>query len=219
MSKFQITESIRKINNLRLSISQFSTSNQTIFPCYLGIIFFDDYNINLFKKLEFQLNFVFDSFFYGISNIECMRTLKKEYRSDLIHPTNYFYKIIKEEQNESNFNIGLGLTNLPLYSSYDKDLLYLFGEAHLDHNCAIVSSYNLRGNINESNENNEILNLRIIKEIIHEIGHLLLGSNHCLNKLCVMRFSKYIQDIEKKSLNFCIDCKQKLIKLRTEHNF
>lgn len=46
---------------------------------------------------------------------------------------------------------------------------------------------------------------RILKEVIHEIGHAL-GLHHCNNRRCVMSFSNSLVDTDYKSTEFCPDC-------------
>ncbi|NVM43993.1 MAG: hypothetical protein HWN79_03660 [Candidatus Lokiarchaeota archaeon] len=110
--------------------------------------------------------------------------------------------------------IGLGLTNVPIYSSSDEKLLFLFGEANLKHKCAIVSTHNLV-DLNKS----ETTELRLIKEVIHEIGHIILGLEHCFNENCVMQFSANTKEIDRKSNHLCEKCKLYLENIRTRSNF
>jgi len=128
-------------------------------------------------------------------------------------PTNEFYSIVKYQMVAHNLEIGLGLTHIPLYSSSDEKLLFLFGEANMKHNCAVVSTHNLDISKDKLNDN------RIIKEVIHEIGHLILGIQHCFNNKCVMCFSANVEDIDKKTLNLCKNCKSELVKIRATNNF
>jgi len=131
-----------------------------------------------------------------------------------LQPTNKFYSIIKNQMKEKNLTLGLGLTNLPIYSSYDEKILFLFGEAHIRNRCAIVSIFNLSDFL----KSGIILN-RIIKETIHEVGHLILGLEHCLSDFCVMRFSANIIEIDRKSFHLCEKCKLKLGEIKVLDNF
>ena len=115
---------------------------------------------------------------------------------------------------ENSLALGIGLTNLPIYSSSDENILFLFGEAHIRHGCAIVSVYNLLDYLKS-----EKFDIRIIKETIHEIGHLILGPGHCLGDHCVMRFSTNIKEIDRKSFHLCEKCKLKLEETRVLNNF
>lgn len=202
---------------------------KNIFPRYLGIIFIGDVSTSILKKLKFQIEFVFKSFFFDIIFIgknkldSQMKTLyiKEEFdflNSNLtkvrIFPTNYFYSTLISLISDKNVSIGLGLTNIPIYSSSDESLLFLFGEANLTHNCAIVSTHNLM-DFNKP----KLVENRIIKEAIHEIGHLILGLDHCFSSNCVMRFSSNVNEIDKKSNRLCKNCRTELEKIRTRQNF
>jgi len=198
-------------------------------PSHLGIIFFSNNHYNLFEKLNTEINNVFDYFFFEVMNfviksdysffINNLERIKaKGLSQDLtVYPTNYFYKFISDFKIINNFNIGLGITDLPIYSSNNKNLIFLYGEAHLRQNCAVVSSYNLK--LNPHSLEDQKIHQRLIKEAVHEIGHIILGAGHCVNKLCVMSFSKNIEAIDKKSLNLCLNCQFELERLRVKLNF
>ena len=204
-----------------------------ILPCYLGILFCGDFKIkNLFDKITFSLNTVYYSFFFDIRNLGHFnftaelfsKGVKKEFKemkktSDLIkiHPTNKFYQILINKRNEESLGMIIALTDLPIYSSSDDNILFLFGETHLKHRCCVVSSLKLREYGRK--EDNDLFENRIIKEIIHEVGHLILGSDHCPNEICVMRFSDSIKEVDNKSISLCDICNTKLLSIQNYHNF
>ncbi len=228
MSKYRKERNFLVKQVLNSPINQ-KTYVKNIFPCYLGITFIGDVSTSILEKLKFQIELVFKSFFFDITFIgnnkldSQMKTLfiKEEFNflnssltKVILYPTNNFYSTLKSLISEKNVSIGLGLTNFPMYSSSDESLLFLFGEANLTHNCAIVSTHNLVDlNKPKLSEN------RIIKEAIHEIGHLILGLDHCFNNNCVMRFSSNVNGIDKKSNHLCINCRSELEKIRTRQNF
>ncbi len=230
MSKYQNFE--KKLNKSYLDFLNIEIRkiyHNFIFPCHLGIIFFSNNHSNLFEKLNTVFNNVFERFFFGvmsyeikndysfsINNLERIK-VKGLYKDVFVYPSNYFYKIISDFKIKNNSNIGLGITDLPIYSSNRKNLIFLYGEAHLRQNCAIVSSYNLE--LNPHSQQKDKTNQRLIKEAIHEIGHIILGAGHCLNKLCVMSFSKNVDAIDQKSLNLCLNCQFELERLRAKLNF
>jgi predicted Zn-dependent protease len=206
---------------------------ELILPCHLGILFFSEFSKPLFNKIKFYLNQVFDSFFfdikcigeYNLSNELFSRGVKKEYKEIKkssgkmkIHPTNKFFQILINKRIEEKLGMIIAITNLPLYSSSDDNIIFLFGEAHLKHRCCVVSSLKLKEDFYNRPENKNIFEERIIKEIIHEIGHLILSPGHCYDYSCVMRFSQEIQDIDQKSYDFCNNCKSKLIQIRKAYN-
>ncbi len=200
-----------------------------LLPCHLGILFCGDFKIILFEKIKTLLNQVYDSFFFDIRNLGefnfseelFSKGVKKEYKKSKkssgeikIHPTNKFYQILINKRNEENLGMIVALTDLLIYSSSDDNILFLFGETHLKHRVAVVSSFSFF-----LKENERLFEERIIKEIIHEIGHLILGHEHCLNSSCVMLFSNDVKEIDNKSINFCQRCKSKLFSIREEFNF
>jgi len=202
---------------------------KNIYPSYLGIMLIGKIFGPVFDKLKTQIELVFKSFYFDITLIRELNlnnhlnrfTTKEEFNlfdrsltKVILYPTNVFYSIIKNRMLERNLAFGLGLTNLPIYSSSDEKLLFLFGEANLKHNSAIVSTHNLRNFTEHKNVED-----RIIKEAIHEIGHLILGPQHCMNDNCVMQFSANTEGIDKKLNRLCEKCKLKLENIRVVYNF
>ena len=206
-----------------------------LYPCNLGIKFSSEYSESLTENLKKFINLAFDSFFFNIfvskwslkqhylinlGREEIWRTTKKFNETVILYPTNIFYtslKVIQNFQYYSTFRIGI--TNLPLYSSTKKNLIFLYGEAHINQKCAVVSTYNLRDiQINLQNES-PIVEERIIKECIHELGHLILGNNHCINSDCVMNYSNNLQKVDEKSIFPCNSCGEKLEEIREIYNF
>lgn len=205
-----------------------------LFPCHLGILFYGASIDTLFEKIKDHLNQTFDSFFFGIRNLGefnftnelFSKGVKKEYKdmkksSDVIkmHPTNKFYQILINKRNEENLGMILSLTDLPIYSSSDDNILFLFGETHLKHRCSVVSTLKLKEYFPERRRINDQFEERVFKEIIHEVGHMIIGSDHCQESVCVMRFSNDVHNIDNKSLDLCDKCKTKLLKIRNNHNF
>lgn len=206
---------------------------ELILPCYLGTLFCGDYDItNLFNKIKYYLNQVYESFFFEIRNLgqfnftdelfskgvkREFKELKKSSGLIKIHPTNKFYQILINKRNEESLGMIIALTDLPIYSSSDDNILFLFGETHLKHRCCVVSSLKLREH--DKKENNDLFEIRVIKEIIHEVGHLIIGPDHCPNEICVMRFSSELNEVDFKSINFCDLCNNKLLRIQKSYNF
>jgi len=203
-------------------------------PCHIGILFFGEYNEDLFEKIRIYLDKIFDSFFFSIKNLGTYnfsfeliskgvrteyREMKKSSGKIKMHPTNKFYKILINKRIEENLGMIIAVTDLPLYSSTDDDIIFLFGETHLKHHCCVISSLKLKEQFYKRAPNLSIFNLRVIKEIIHEIGHIILGSNHCINNSCVMWFSHDIKEIDNKLIDFCDICHKKLEQIRANYNF
>jgi archaemetzincin len=100
----------------------------------------------------------------------------------------------------------LGITGLDLFVPV---LTFVFGEAQLDGPTAVVSSCRLDNEFYGMPADSEILQERVEKEAIHELGHTF-GLVHCPDGLCVMRSSTYVEELDLKDVSFCMDCRSKL---------
>jgi len=94
----------------------------------------------------------------------------------------------------------LGVTSSDLFVP---GMNFVFGEARWPGRVAVVSSFRLR-EFDETNQS-ERTEQRMLKEAVHEIGHML-GLQHCPNIGCVMHFSKALIDTDIKSDNYCSEC-------------
>ena len=88
-------------------------------------------------------------------------------------------------------------------------LTYVFGEAQLDGPIAVVSSHRLDEALYGLASNPRLLQERLIKEAVHELGHTF-GLIHCRDYACVMHSSTTVEDIDVKSGNFCPICSSQL---------
>ncbi len=102
----------------------------------------------------------------------------------------------------------LAVTGLDLYIPV---LTFVFGEARLNGQCAVVSSYRLDTKFYGLPNNPALLQERLLKEAIHELGHTY-GLYHCHNQECVMKSSTYVEEIDFKSSRFCEKCWGQLVK-------
>ncbi|RKX69783.1 archemetzincin [candidate division WOR-3 bacterium] len=91
--------------------------------------------------------------------------------------------------------IVLGITGVDLFAPH---LNFVFGEANPVLKRAIISTFRL-------DRKNPLFLERVIKEAVHEIGHLL-GLGHCPDPRCIMHFSNTIQDTDLKGPGFCKNC-------------
>ncbi|MFW9895463.1 MAG: hypothetical protein ACFFD7_06645, partial [Candidatus Thorarchaeota archaeon] len=205
-----------------------------ILPCHLGILFYGDFDITIYNQIESYLNHIYDSFFFEIKNLGLFsfskrlysKGIKKEYKELLksnnklkIHPTNKFYRLLIEKKKEEKLGMIMVLTDLPIYSSTEANILFLFGETNIKHRTSVVSTLKLKESFYSRQKNEDLFFQRLIKEIIHEVGHIILGSEHCQQNSCVMNFSETVEDIDEKSYNFCSTCKDKLEQVRRKFNF
>jgi archaemetzincin len=86
---------------------------------------------------------------------------------------------------------------------------FVFGEAQLNGRGAILSTYRLRNEFYGLRADADLLASRVRKEAVHEMGHAF-GLTHCLDPVCVMRSSTYVEDVDLKSLEFCYTCRRQL---------
>jgi archaemetzincin len=100
----------------------------------------------------------------------------------------------------------LAITNEDLYA---EGLNFIFGQARLKENIAIISIHRLDPRFFKK-EDGDLLVKRVVKEVVHELGHSLFGLGHCDNPKCVMSFSNTIFDVDKKSKKLCKKCKSKI---------
>ena len=109
-----------------------------------------------------------------------------------------------EENNISGRTILI--TSVDLYIPI---FTFIFGLAKLNGETGIVSSHRLLNEFYGLPPDQELLKERLIKEIIHELGHLL-DLRHCSNYKCVMASSHTVDDIDIKGKNYCGRCLKKI---------
>jgi archaemetzincin len=96
------------------------------------------------------------------------------------------------------------------FDAYFGKYNFCFGEAIIGGNvAAIYLERLLPSNSNHNGSSQSLLQNRIVKEAIHEIGHTF-GLRHCLRDLCIMFKSKTILDTDKKNKDFCESCQSLL---------
>ena len=127
--------------------------------------------------------------------IECYNPIRGQYNSTCI----------LKKLNAKRITLGVSEEDI-----YADDLNFVFGEAEVNGSRAIVSTYRLK-----FNADGELLKRRLVKEAVHEIGHVL-GLRHCSNRTCVMCFSNTIFDVDEKSDKFCKRCSNILESLKFE---
>ena len=92
-------------------------------------------------------------------------------------------------------------------------LTFVFGEAQLDGNVAIASTYRLHNELYGLGEDPELLIQRLEKEVVHELGHTF-NLVHCRDYACVMHSSTFVEDIDLKSNSLCRSCSAKATQRR-----
>jgi len=99
----------------------------------------------------------------------------------------------------------IGVTDVDLYAP---GLNFVFGQAHLRGQAAIISLARLRPSFYREDENSKLLFSRAVKEAVHELGHTY-GLTHCSEPRCVMSFSNSIRDVDLKGESFCESCRRR----------
>lgn len=84
-------------------------------------------------------------------------------------------------------------------------LTHVFGAGQLQGPCAVVSLYRLREESYGLAESRPLLEERLIKESLHELGHTA-GLRHCAAWQCVMSSSNSVELVDLKSAQYCIPC-------------
>ncbi|MCM8799917.1 MAG: archaemetzincin family Zn-dependent metalloprotease [Candidatus Omnitrophica bacterium] len=92
---------------------------------------------------------------------------------------------------------------------YTESLNFIFGEARLQERIALISITRLRQEFYGLAKDDKIFYQRVLKEAVHELGHLF-GLSHCANPKCVMHFSNSLLDTDIKDYKFCPLCKKNL---------
>lgn len=114
-------------------------------------------------------------------------------------------KVMESFPNESSAKLIL-LTDVDLFIPI---FTYVFGLAKLGGQTGIVSMHRLNNIFYGLPEDKELLAKRAVKEVIHELGHLL-GLKHCDNYRCVMKSSTIVDELDIKSAEYCKNCSMKI---------
>lgn len=109
-------------------------------------------------------------------------------------------------RNSSNKTIRLGIANVDLFVP---ELSFVFGEASQERRAAVVSIARLDPEFYGELANSEKLFRRASTEAIHELGHVF-GLNHCERTDCVMWFSNTLAQTDRKGLEFCTRCAERI---------
>lgn len=103
----------------------------------------------------------------------------------------------------------LGVTPLDLFVPI---LTFVFGEAQLMGDCAVVSTYRLNESVYGLESDPDLIALRLTKEALHELGHTH-GLRHCHRWDCVMASAHSVERLDAKEAGFCDQCKAAMRRL------
>jgi len=99
-------------------------------------------------------------------------------------------------------------------------LKYVFGEAQMGGPCAVISTYRLRQEFYGLDRDDALLNRRLLKESVHELGHTL-DLRHCQDYRCVMASSHAVEWIDLREATLCQSCKSQVesqLSMTAKHN-
>jgi archaemetzincin len=133
--------------------------------------------------------------------------LRKQYNASLI-----LERILRFATSKGYYRI-LGIINEDLWAGY---LNFVFGVASNPvrggterHSAALLSVIRLNEGFYNRENDRSILEVRTLKESIHELGHTF-GLEHCKSN-CVMRFSNSLREVDLKPLHYCSSCRTKIL--------
>jgi archaemetzincin len=109
----------------------------------------------------------------------------------------------KLAQTNGTGNVVVGVTELDLYIPI---LTFVFGEAQLGGNNAVVSYHRLTQEFYGLPADAGTLQERLVKEAVHEVGHTY-GLTHCEDYECVMAASHGIEALDLKTTALCPYCR------------
>ena len=101
----------------------------------------------------------------------------------------------------------LGITAIDLYIPI---LTFVFGEAQIGGPCGLVSVHRLRQEFYGLPTDLDLLNQRLLKEAVHEVGHTL-DLTHCEDYQCAMAPSHAVEWIDLKEGSLCCSCQSRVL--------
>ena len=113
------------------------------------------------------------------------------------------FMLVLARGNFGDFDRVIGLTECDLFIPM---LTFVFGQAQLGGRVALVSLARLRQEFYGASPDPEFFGLRLSKEIGHELGHSF-GLIHCPDRGCLMSLATSIQDVDRKTDDFCPSCR------------
>jgi archaemetzincin len=112
----------------------------------------------------------------------------------------------RQDEDRQETERRLGIVNVDLYNPESDRVL---GEADPVDRVAVVSLAFLHPETEALPEEDLRFRTRVLKEAVHELGHTY-QLDHCENPKCVMSFSNALDDLDRKSADFCMAHQSKL---------
>jgi archaemetzincin len=100
----------------------------------------------------------------------------------------------------------IGVTDVDLYLPV---FAHVLGSAQLDGVAGIASTFRLHPEFSGEPADPHRLRLRLLKEVLHELGHTC-GLVHCHLSWCVMSASLLPEHVDLKDPSYCADCAQRM---------
>jgi archaemetzincin len=101
----------------------------------------------------------------------------------------------------------LGVTSVDLFLPI---FTFVLGEAQLGGRAAVISAFRLREELYGLAPNSELVERRMEKEAVHELGHCH-GLLHCRDSRCVMFAATTVEDVDLRGAGFCMACRSTLL--------
>jgi archaemetzincin len=90
-------------------------------------------------------------------------------------------------------------------------LTFVFGQAQVDGPVAVLSLARLRQEFYGLPADEEVLRERVVKEVLHELGHTF-GLTHCPDGKCAMSLATHIGLVDNKAERYCARCGMQLVR-------
>ncbi len=143
-------------------------------------------------------------------NVACREIRRTFDASFAFHPERGQYHstlILEQLEQLDGDDIIIAVTGHDLFIPI---LTFVFGEAHLEGRCAIVSHHRLAQGFYGLPDDPGLTTERLVKEAIHEIGHTV-GLTHCDDYDCVMAASHSVEWLDVKGTALCVNCRNALL--------